>query len=144
MTVFTAAIEHMSGMDIHTSLTQEGLNKKVAAYCRSHWNTISWRSDDPVPEEPEDDEEAIRIYFDDHENDSLTTEASECDDPPGLPTAEAIVALQYVTILSLRNSGVVTSAEVGQARAPVVSHKDLSPSVRAKVIRIRKERWNIT
>lgn len=93
MTIFTAAIEHMSGMDIHTSLTQEGLNKKVADYCRSHWGTISCRSDGPLPPEPADDEEAINIYFEDHENDSLTTEVSECEAPLAPSEREVINAL---------------------------------------------------
>lgn len=105
MTIHTAVIEHMSGMDIHTSLTQEGLNKKVADYCRSHWSTISWRSDDPRPEEPADDEEAINIYFDDHENDSLTTEVSECESPLA-PTADEILdaLLRRDFILSLNDA----------------------------------------
>lgn len=57
--------------------------------------------------------------------------------------AEAIVALQYITILSLRNSGVVDASEVGRARAPVVSFHSTPDAVREHIIRIRKERWNI-
>jgi hypothetical protein len=72
--IHVAVIEHMAGMDVFVDHSEPGLQKQVADYCRSHWNTISWRSEDPKPEEaPEDDERCADIYFEDHENDSLTT-----------------------------------------------------------------------
>lgn len=90
MTIYTAVIEHMSGTDVHTSLTQEGLNKKVADYCRSHWDIAPG---EPLPPCPADDEACIAIYFEDHENDSLTTEASSCESPLAPSEQDAIKAL---------------------------------------------------
>jgi hypothetical protein len=90
MTVYTAVIEHMSGMDIHTSLTREGLNKKVADYCRLHWDIAPG---EPLPPCPVDDEDAVNIYFDGHENDSLTVELSACEAPPAPSEEQVIKAL---------------------------------------------------
>ena len=61
-----------------------------------------------------------------------------------LELAEAVVALQYLRILSLRNCSSVSSGEVGQAAAPVCSFHSLPESVRQHVKRIRKERWDIS
>jgi hypothetical protein len=69
---YIAVIEHMSGMDIHTAASEEALAVKVADYCRSHWDTIPWKGEAP-PDIPETDAAVIERYFDDHENDSLTT-----------------------------------------------------------------------
>lgn len=70
---YIAAIEHQSGMDLFTASSEDALGAKVAAYCRSHWETIPWKGEE-LPDIPETDRLAIELYFDDHDNDSLTTE----------------------------------------------------------------------
>lgn len=72
MIVYMAAVEHMAGIDLHAALSEKALEAKVAEYCRSHWDT---RTCDVLSacEPPEDDRACIERYFDDHENDSLTT-----------------------------------------------------------------------
>ena len=75
---YIAAVEHMSGMDLHAAASEEALNAKLAAYCRSHWETISWKGE-ARPEIPETDEATIALYFDDHEDDCLTTGVDSVD-----------------------------------------------------------------
>lgn len=69
---YIAAVEHISGMDLHAAASEEALNAKLAAYCRSHWETISWKGE-ARPEIPETNDATIALYFDDHEDDRLTT-----------------------------------------------------------------------
>jgi hypothetical protein len=57
--------------------------------------------------------------------------------------AEAVVALQYLRILALRNCLSVSCDEVMKAAAPVCSFHSLPDTVREHVVKIRKERWNI-
>lgn len=76
--IHIACIEHMSGMDLHSAPTEEALNAKVAAYCRSQWDTVSELHSAAAPE---DDALCVRTYFDDHQNDSLTTDVDSVEIP---------------------------------------------------------------
>ncbi len=58
--------------------------------------------------------------------------------------AEAIVALQYLRILGLRSCLSVSNDELEKVEAPVIRFHNLPTEVREHVIRIRKERWNIS
>lgn len=70
---YIAAIEHQSGMDLHTASSEDALAAKVAAYCRSHWQQRLWG------DAPATDAEVITTYFNDHDNDSITTEVDSVE-----------------------------------------------------------------
>lgn len=89
--IHIAAVEHMSGMDFFVGSSESALNAQVAAYCRSHWETLTRGL---RVEPPKDDAACIAEYFDDHENDSLTTDIAALDGPsmefPPLTVSEGI------------------------------------------------------
>ena len=57
--------------------------------------------------------------------------------------AEAVVALQRIQILALRNCLSVSDEEVSETVAPLTRFRDLPPDVQNHIRRIREERWNI-
>ena len=60
MKLYTATIEHKHGTNTYASLTEEGIRKEVADYCREWWTDF-----ENLPEEaPKDDQEVIDLYFD--------------------------------------------------------------------------------
>jgi hypothetical protein len=75
--VHIAAIEHMSGMDLFAAASETELNAKIAGYCRSHWGTCSHHEIESADTMP--DAKTIDIYFDDHENDSLTRDVDSLE-----------------------------------------------------------------
>ena len=78
--IYIAAIEHMSGMDFYIDTTEAALDARLAAHCRSHWETIPWKGE-VLPDIPETDALTLELYFDDHENDSLTTDCVRLELP---------------------------------------------------------------
>jgi hypothetical protein len=90
--IHIAAIEHMSGMDHFADLTEDGLYRQIADYCRSHWETC----DEPgITDVMEDDRKCVEHYFNDHENDSLTT--SVCPVPGiGIPNREEFIKAAHM------------------------------------------------
>lgn len=76
---YIAAIECQSGTDLYAASSEEALNAKLAAYCRSHWETTAWRVAERASPIPDTDAEIIERFFDDHENDSLTTGCDSVD-----------------------------------------------------------------
>lgn len=79
--IHIAAIEHMSGMDLFAAASEIELNFKVAEYCRSNWGTCRHKH---IETPPELDANTIELYFDDHENDSLTTDVDSMEMPKSL------------------------------------------------------------
>lgn len=76
--IHVAVVEHQTGMDIHTAASEEALNAKLAAYCRSHWETIS-RQDEALPEIPETNDAIVARYFADHEDDTVSIDCDSVD-----------------------------------------------------------------
>ncbi len=67
--IYTAVVEHMSGMDHYAAITEEGLYLQLADYCHSRWETC----DKPdVTFVEGDTRKYVEHYFENHENDSLT------------------------------------------------------------------------
>jgi hypothetical protein len=77
--IHIAAIEHMSGMDLFAAASETELNAKIAGYCRSHWGTCSHNEIESA--DTMSDADAIELYFEDHENDSLTTDVDSMEMP---------------------------------------------------------------
>jgi hypothetical protein len=61
MKLHTAIIEHKHGTNTYASLTEEGIRKEVADYCREWWSDFDGLADVKVSE---DDQEVIDLYFD--------------------------------------------------------------------------------
>lgn len=60
MKLYTAIVEHKHGTNTYASLSEEGIRKEVADYCRDWWTDF-----ENLPEEvPENDQEVIDLYFD--------------------------------------------------------------------------------
>jgi hypothetical protein len=57
--------------------------------------------------------------------------------------AEAVVALQRIQILALRNCSTVSAKEVSETVAPLTKFKLLPTDVQDHIRRIREERWDI-
>lgn len=57
--VHVAQIDHCHGINHYASLTREGLNAEIAAFCRVHWAQIN----DPRDPATLLDEDASRVYF---------------------------------------------------------------------------------
>jgi len=57
---FTAIVNHKHGINWYASLTEEGLEKELADYCRESWD--DW-GDDILPTIPKKDDEVISAYF---------------------------------------------------------------------------------
>ena len=68
--IHVAVIEHQTGMDVFTDLTESDLTSQVLAYCWSHWETVNHPG---FVEEPDDAGEAVELYFKDHLDDTLST-----------------------------------------------------------------------
>jgi len=60
MKIYTATIDHKFGTNTHVSLTEEGIRKDVAEYCREWWTDFDGLADVDIPE---DDQETIDLYF---------------------------------------------------------------------------------
>lgn len=74
--IYVAVVEHMSEMDVYTDVTEEGLERQVAAYCRGRWDTTSRAVSGCKRPPPDDNKACIDLYFEDHETDLLTTRVS--------------------------------------------------------------------
>jgi hypothetical protein len=61
MKLYTAIVEHKHGTNSYASLTEEGIRKEVADYCREWWNDYDGLSGTDAPE---DDQAVIDQYFD--------------------------------------------------------------------------------
>ena len=58
MKIYTAVIDHKHGTNTYASVTEEGIRKEVADYCREWWTDFT---DVKIPK---DDQQVIDIYFD--------------------------------------------------------------------------------
>lgn len=67
MTVLTIKQKHETNASIH--LTPEGARAELSRYVRTYWSDVAGIGDAPETA-PEDDEEAIDIYFEEHDEES--------------------------------------------------------------------------
>jgi hypothetical protein len=87
ITIHTAAIEHRHGTNTYASIDKAAIRKDIAAYCEDEWENEM--GDEPMPEDPE---KRIEVYFDQVDDEFLTTDNHTIDLPEPCASAHELLA----------------------------------------------------
>jgi hypothetical protein len=92
--IHIASIEHRHGLNHYVALTRPALMGEVAAYCRECWSKIGDARDPGTL----DDEAVASAYFDNHENEHLSSDRIELGASP--PAAGYLLETGWYCVLA--------------------------------------------
>jgi hypothetical protein len=92
--IHIASIEHRHGLNHYVALTRAGLMAEVADYCRECWSEIGDARDPATL----DDEAVAGVYFDNHENEHLSSDRIELGASP--PAAGYLLETGWYCVLA--------------------------------------------